>query len=821
MNDATFDGEWDEPRRPAGGSKPSGSKGEADPGTQRGESQRPNAGGPRGGDWRRTRGGGIDPDGELPVIKPEPGRQLSTRRDYPLDAYGPGLAYGEPQSGEFKIDLRKYLWLLFKHRWLILGSAAVFIGLGMLVTFLTTPIYRASTTIQISRQADKVVKMDDTEPENFGRDMEFYQTQYELLKSRSLAERVVAKLGLQDDQTFLNADAPSAFTKVKRLFFGTRTQAVTNDVAARQKGAANRILANLTIEPIRSSSIVKLSFDSPSAELAKTVVNAIADNYISSNLDRRFDSTNYARTFLEERLQQLKVKLEESEKELVAYAEKQQIVGSGDSQNLAMTNLTAANDALTKASADRLRTELLWQQVEQATGIGIPQFLENESIKEMRSKRSELSAEYKDKLAFFKPAFPEMQKLQAQISEIDRQINQEVQLIKTSVKAQYDASVEEEKSLTDRVEQLKEEVTKFRNKNIQYTILQREVDTNRSLYEGLLQRYKEIGVAGGVGTNNVSIVDRAETPTAAYSPRLSRNLGISLVLGLLLGGAAAFAREHLDDTFKSPEDVEESLGLPLLGIIPLARDSADPNELIADRNSHTAEAFRSLRTALQFSTSSGVPKTLLVTSSRPSEGKSTNAAALARNFAELGQKVLLIDGDLRKPSLHRYFGGAQEAGLSNYLAGRVKPPDAFRKTDLPTLLFMGSGPPPPNPAELLAGPKMLSLLSIASEHFDIVIIDGPPVGGLADAPLLASIAAGTLLVIDASGTRKALAKAALKRLYFARAQMVGVVLNKLDVTKSGYHYGYGYGYGYGDYGYYGVKDAAAEKIADGRASKGG
>jgi capsular exopolysaccharide synthesis family protein len=340
--------------------------------------------------------------------------------------------------------------------------------------------------------------------------------------------------------------------------------------------------------------------------------------------------------------------------------------------------------------------------------------------------------------------------------------------------------------------------------------LKREADTNRTLYDGLLQQYKDMGVAGAVSTNNVSVVDRAQVPGGPYKPNLRANLVRWLGFGLAAAALAIALFELLDDTFKSPEEIEEQLGLAVLGIIPIS----DGN-IFADINGPSnpiAEAFRSFRTALQFSTDQGTPKSIVVTSAQPGEGKSTTALALAVNFAHLGMKVLLIDGDLRNPSQHRNLARNNGAGLANYLAGLAMPESIFQKTDVDGLYFMASGPLPPNPAELLAGPKMLSLISTATEKVDLVIIDSPPVLGLADAPLLASIAAGTLLVIATGDTRRSVIKAALKRLHFARARMVGALMNKCDFRSN---YGYG-GYGYGtdyaalEYYGYGQKKALAQ-----------
>ena len=740
-----------------------------------------------------SNGGVRGNDRRLSVPPPERPQQIVERHEQPLETFTPSSAYMGPEPEEAGLDLRKYVWLLFKHRWLVLGSVGVFICLGLLATFLTTPLYQASTTVQINRDTPDFASMQSGQDAQLTApvsDAEFYQTQYELLKSRTLAERVVADLGLQDDPAFLAAVAPSAWTRIRNLFFGggSASKSAAEDVSERQKAAAARILGNMDVAPVRSSSIVKLSYDSPNPALAAKIVNALASSFIKINLERRYNASTYARNFLQDRLTQLKAKLEESEKALVAYAEKERIVSAGDKQTLAQSNLQAANNDYAKASTDRLKAQLLWEQAQASDGLSLPQVLEDKAVQKLRETRAALQQQYQDKLGLFKPDYPEMKQLKGQIDEVGRQIAAEIGVIKDSIKAQYDAAVAQEKSLADQVNTLKSQVTDFQNRNIQYTILQREVDTNRQLYDGLLQRYKEIGVAGGVGVNNISIVDNADVPARPYKPSLPRNLAISLMLGLLFGAGAAFAREQFDDTFKSPEDLEENLGLPLLGLIPLAQSAEEHAKMLDDPRSALSEAYRSLRTSLQFSTTTGLPKSLLVTSSRAGEGKSTTARTLARNFSDLGMNVLLIDADLRKPSLHEALNLDNDVGLTNCLTGAALPPDVFQQTGMSGLTFMASGPLPPNPAELLAGPRMLSLLTIAAEQYDVVVVDGPPVAGLADAPLLASMAIGTLLVIDAVGTRRGVAKAALKRLHFARAQLVGAVVNKVDISAQSYGY---------------------------------
>jgi capsular exopolysaccharide synthesis family protein len=763
----------------------------------------------------------------LPALAPQhvrAGRQVAYYDEPHLPVFAPDAAYAEQPTEGFSLDLRKYWWLLVKHRWLIAGITAVFVVGGFFTTFLTTPIYRATASIQIERQTPNIVDMSGMQMP-VRSSLEFYQTQYELLKSRSLGERVVSALDLVHDPAFMQTRPPSILARIKQAVFrsapageagATPAAEDAATVAARQRGAGYALANGLVVETQNNSSIFRLSYASTDAGLAQRIVNGYQDAFIAENLERRFQSTGYARTFLEDQLQQLKVKLEESEKALVDYADKQSIVDAGGGQSIALTNLNSANSALTDASRARLQLELTWKQIQETGGESLPDVMNSPTVQALRAKRADLQADYQDKLKTYKPGFPDMLKLRAQIDEMSDQIKAEIEVVKQSIKNQLDAAVAKENSLAGEVEKLKGSVVDFRNRNIQYNILQREADTNRQLYDGLLQRYKEIGVAADVGVNNISIVDRAEKPGAPFTPNLKANLAKALVLGLFIGGLAAFGREQLDDSFRSPEDIEEHLRLPLLGIIPRGDKNADMASTFDDPRSPISEAYRSLRTALQFSTASGMPRTLLVTSSRASEGKSTSAVMLSRNFAQMGLRVLLIDGDLRKPSLHNYFGCDDTAGLTNCLAGSIKPPEVFQETDLPTLTFLPCGPLPPNPAELLAGPKMYSLLSIAAQKFDLVIVDGPPVAGLADAPLLASMTMGTLLVVEAGKTRRKVAKTSLKRLHFARGQLVGVVLNKLDLASTGHSYGYGYGYGDENYYGYGADRERQARLSDNR-----
>jgi succinoglycan biosynthesis transport protein ExoP len=746
----------------------------------------------------------------LTTASPQPlvvrgGRQLATSNAAGLDS-------DDDEGGGLNLGI--YWHIIVKHRFVIGGAVLAALAVGVLLTLMTTPIYRATATIQIDREATRVVDIEGTESLKGG-DADFYETQYALLKSRSLAERVVQRENLASDPAFMSQEEGSSFSAIGRLFGRKEeTPVLSGSPGQRARVAANRVKGGLAVSPVRGSRLVNISYESSDREVAQRVVNAVAENFIGANLDRRFEGAGYARNFLEEKLATVKAQLEKSERDLVAYAQSQGIVsvaaatsptgGAAEtaSSSLTASDLVAMNTALTLAKGNRIAAEQRWNQA-RTSGMSLPQIMASPTVQGLRSQQATLQAKYQENLSTYKPDFPIMLALKAQIDALDGQIAAEAASVRQSVQAEYQLALRQEQELAGQVASLKGGVMDLRGRSIQYNILQREVDTNRSLYDGLLQRYKDIGVAGGIGANNISIVDRAQMPRSPYKPNLMNNLAVALGVGLLLGLAIAFGLESLDETIKVPEDIEGKLGMPLMGAIPMLEKGVTIDEAMADARSSLSEAYYSVRTALQFSTNDGVPRSLLVTSARPSEGKSTTATALARNFAKLGMNVLLVDGDLRNPSLHRVLRADSGTGISNYLTGSATMAELIQATDQPNLSFIPCGPLPPNPAELLAGATIRAMIAEAEANFDLLVIDGPPVMGLADAPLLASAVAGTVLVIEAGQTRRGLAKAALRRLALGNARILGGILSKFNVRSAGYGYGYGYGYAYAysyDYG---------------------
>lgn len=705
------------------------------------------------------------------------------------------LAGGSDNS---TFQVAEYWRLAVKYRFLILGSLLAAILIGVAATLLMTPIYSSSATLQIDREAARVLNLDEVQPrESMVQGEEFFQTQYGLLRSRSLAERVIDSLGLAGSDAFLD----SMGVNPPRRNEGTTAQRV----ARRREAVIQTIGDNLSVSPVRGSRLVVVSFKSPDPVLSARIVNAFAENFIQSNLDRKYESSSYAREFLEDRIAQTKARLEESERALVAYAANQQIINlreanspNGETQSLAGMNLSNINQALSEATARRIAAQQKARQTSGAALMTLPEVLQNPTIQRLTEERARLQAEYEGKLQVFQPAFPDMVRLKAQIDELDGQINTVAGGIRTAIRGQYAVALNEEQSLQSQVNGLKEDVLGLRARSVQYNILQRELDTSRTLYDGLLQRYKEVGITGNIAANNISIVDLGIPADEPSEPRLLVNLALAALLGLGFGVLAAFIMEALDETLASPDDLESKLGLPVLAVIPLLDKGVSPQEALRDVRSNFSEAYYSLRTALQFSTPNGAPATLLVTSSRPAEGKSTTAYATAVNLARLGRKVLLADGDLRNPSMHRIVGVENDHGMSNLLSGGAELRTLVKSTNQENLDFIACGPLPPNPAELWGGDRLKRVLQDAAQVYDHVVIDGPPVLGFADAPLLSSAADGTMFVLEARGTRRAQAKGALRRLMIGNGHIVGAVLTKFNtkaVQYGGYDYAYDYHYG--------------------------
>ena len=729
------------------------------------------------------------------------GRRPQGRATDPYDAL-PGGEQGRLEQADDQpiVDLASYWRLALKYRFLIIGCFLGTLIIGATLTLLMTPVYTAQATLQIDREAARVLESEDVAPrENMMQGEEFFQTQYGLLRSRSLAERVIESLGLASSNSTLEAmgvEAPEPG--------GTAAA----QAERRRAAALSALQSNLSVAPVRGSRLVAIGYDNPNPVVAARIANGFAENFIQSNLDRKFESSAYAREFLEERIAQTKERLESAERQLVAYAANQQIINVGEpsegaasggaTESLTSNNLVALNSALARTRAERVAAEERWRSANTAPLMTLPEVLQNPTIQRLTEQRAILDAEYQQKLSIYQPDYPEMVQLRARIQEADGQIQTIAGNIRSSIRSQYQIAANQERSLQAQVTGLTGEVLDLRDRSIQYNILQRELDTTRTLYEALLQRYKEVGVTANVTANNISIVDLATAPRIPSKPNMLLNMAIAALLGIGLGVLAALVLEALDETLATPDDVEKKLGVPVLGVAPLLDKGETTSEALGDIRSGFSEAYYSLRTALQFSTPDGAPSSLLISSARPAEGKSTTAYAVALNLARVGKRVLLVDGDLRNPSMHRVVGVENERGMSNLLSGSADLAAVVQATKQENMFFIPCGPLPPNPAELWGGDRLRQFLAETRNNFDHVVFDGPPVLGFADAPMLAAAVNGVLFVLESRGTRRGQARGALRRLQVGRAHLLGAVLTKFNAKSTsygGYDYAYDYHYG--------------------------
>ncbi|MEP7221518.1 MAG: polysaccharide biosynthesis tyrosine autokinase [Novosphingobium sp.] len=709
----------------------------------------------------------------------QPGRM--TGRGTGLESFASAPVAGPAYGGYARaLDPGEILRIINKWKRLII--AAVILGplIALGLSLMMTPRYEASAQLKIDQEDPVIIPGSGSASPIVVNRGEFLATQVGLLNSRTLAQRVVDAQRLAGNPAYADQSASAA---------------------QRRDSATERLRAQVTIDIVRDSRLVNITIASANAIEAAGLANAYADQFIASNLERDFDATAYARRFLEDRINSTRDRLEKSERDVVAYATQQGIVelGAADDKggkpSLESSTLVELNTALAEARNQRITAEQRFRQVR--SNAATTEAINNPVLQDLTRKRADALAEYQEKSAVFLPGLPAQVALKQRIESLDREIAKAQGNVGSASRLEYDGAVAREHELQTRLDGMKDTVLDLRKRSIQYTILQREVDTNRALYEALLQKYKEVGVSGGVGNNKVSVVDHARVPGGPVSPKVLWNVMLGLLTGIGLGLGAAFLLEFIDDTIKLPDDVASKLNMSLLGIMPSAPEGHDFVTEVQDPKSDLVEAAHSLRTSLQFATGHGVPRSVLITSSRPGEGKSSVSLALCASLARQGRKVLLIDADMRKPTY--YISGesrSDTAGLSNVLSGELTLDQATHDSAFENLQVIMAGPSVPNPAALLSEGGFASLLAQAAAKYDHVLIDGPPVMGLADAPIMGSIAEAVIIIVESASVYRSTIQAAMSRLKASNSRILGVVLNKFESRKTGYGYGYGYAYSY-------------------------
>lgn len=744
--------------------------------------------------------------------------------------------YSIPPQEEKEVHLRDYLKVLRKRMWIIIAVILIAGIVTALKTFPTKPVYRGTATIQINIENPHIVDFKEIFTINIWA-MDYYKTQHKILESRSLARRVIQTLNLSEHAEFLpqpqtpfqkwKSDVLSSlfsFFDFLNLFSSSsKNPNAERELPENEKDAplVSHFLGRLIIEPVKDSRLIKIQFDSHYPDLAGQVPNVLAKEYIQLNLESKVNMTEQAKEWLAKQLEDLKAKVERTEEALQEFGSKHDIISLDDKENVTMKRLQELNEALTKAESERMAKEAIYKQIKQDKGQTIdafPSILENKLIQELKQTYIQLEAQYMRLSETFKPNYPEMVRLRNQMEAIQKRVNLEISKGIASIKNEYESNLRRESLLRAAFEQQKAKVLEVQQSSIQYNILKREADTNKELYKVVLLRMKEVGVAASLNPSNIQVIDQAEIPRAPYKPNRQRNLLMAVVVGLFLGVGLAFFLEYLDNTVKTPEDVEQMIRLPSFGMVPeishkkrkqVNQRSSRPVELITFRHpkSILSEAYRSIRTSILLSFSEKPPKTIVFSSPNPAEGKTTTLINTAIALSQLGAQVIIIDADMRKPRVHQVFEQGNGTGLSTFLSGHASLGSLIKKSHIPNLYCISAGPIPPNPSELLGSNLFKKMLQSLGEKFDQIIIDSPPILGFTDSIILSASVEGVILVVSGGKTPKETLKRAKEALLQVNAKILGVVINRVNIEGYDYKdYYYRYSYYQSYYGREGKKE---------------
>ena len=698
---------------------------------------------------------------------------------------------------EKEFHLLDYWRIILKHRWTIAAFFTVIVVVVTVGSFLAEPVYRATAQILIERESPKVLGLPDVMNLNTG-DKDYYQTQYEILKSRALAARTVTALDLIHHPEF----AP----KEKKASEETPANKAPADSLVTPTWLLNAFLSRVIIEPVKNSRLVNVSVEAQDPALAMRSTNTLAEQYIRQNLDLHSRLSKEASEWLWQEIRDQRLKLEESESALQNYKVTQGIIAIEEKETITPQKLAELNTQLISVQNQRVELETKSHQIDaliarKGSPESIPEVISNSFIQNLKTQESKLIQDQAELSSKFGPKHPRMIRLTSERETIQGQIRNEEDKIITSIRGQYQVAQAREKNLKGAFEAQKNEALDLSRKSVQYNILKREVDTNSQMYDRLMQRLRETSISEQIETTNIRIVDRAEEPKKPIRPKKQTNILLAALIGLSLGIGLAFFFEYLDTSIKSPDEIEKELNLPFLGTVPSIKlpglgkkSTVDELVVLSHPHSNAAEAFRLIRTGIFLSTAERPPKTILITSSAPFEGKTLNAVNLALTMAQTESRTLIIDGDMRKPRVNKIFGIPVSPGLTDLLTSNLDPAQVVQATSDPHLDVITAGKTPPNPAELLGSERMRKILATVSERYDRVIIDSPPLIAITDGVILSSITEGVILIVHAGKTGKELVYRSVKSLQDAGAKILGIVLNNLEFKDYPYSYYYPYRY---------------------------
>ena len=727
-----------------------------------------------------------------------------------------------------RIDLRDYLRVVLKRKWTIITVFAVTVITVMIHAFTATPIYKATTRLIIDKENPNVVSIQEVMAVDAS-GTDYYQTQYKIIESRSVAADVIRRLRLDENEEFSPKPKDDLISNIRRsisqtftswkdgLFSLFRTEKPSSSVPEQEEvdhKLVSTFINRIDVTPIRNSRLVDISFEAKDPALAAKITNTLAAAFIDRNLDTKLRAVQDAVKWLHSRIEEERKKVEKAEQALLKYKEKHEIITdfSSDVEKVTAQKLAQLNTQVVEAESKRVEAETRYQQAAALTGSpdmldSIPEVLNNDLIRQIKAMEVDLYKRMSELSKKYGEQHPQMQAIESELKTLQKRKGQEITRVINSLRSEYKVAEAREKSLKASLEKQKRESLDLNQKAIEYTVLSRETESAKQMYDLLIKRFKETSLTEDMRTGNIRIIDRAHVPNAPVRPKRALNILLAVLLGLISGVGLAFFFEYLDNTIKLPEDIQRYLRVPYLGPVPAMAlngipESREKPELVAFHSpkSTASEAYRGIRTSILFSSAEKPPQVLLISSAAPQEGKTTTALNLAISMAQAGGKTILLDCDMRKPSLHKIFGYPRDKGISSILVGNCEVRDALITTQVPNLDIIPCGPIPPNPSEILGSPRMSKLMEFLRKTYSKIIIDSPPITAVTDAVVLGSLVDGTVLVIRAGGTPREIVRNGLNQLKGVNSPILGVVLNGVDMDRDGYYYYQYYYYYYGEDG---------------------
>ncbi|MDY6972331.1 MAG: polysaccharide biosynthesis tyrosine autokinase [Thermodesulfobacteriota bacterium] len=735
------------------------------------------------------------------------------------------------KTGQEQVDLRDYLRVIMKRRWTIITVLAVIVVTVTIHAFTATPVYEATARLIIDKENPNVVSIQEVMAIDAS-GMDYYQTQYKIIESRTVAREVIRRLNLEESEEFSpkpKAGLISTLSRSIRETFGFWTDSIAYLLKTEEKAISeasseyeedsalvSEFIDRIDVEPIRNSRLVDVSFQAKDPSLAARIANTLARAYIDQNLETRLMAIQDAVKWLHSRIEEERKRVEKAEHALLRYKERHNIVTdfSSDVENITAQKLAQLNAQVVEAESKRVEAETRYSQAMALVGTpdmldSIPEVLNNELIMQIKSMEVELYKRVSELSKKYGQRHPQMVAIRSELETLQKRKIQEVNQVVNSLRNEHMVALARENSFKAALGKQKRESLDLNQKAVEYGVLRREAESARQMYELLINRFKETSLTEDMKTGNIRIVDRAEVAETPIKPRKKLHMLLALMVGLTTGIGLAFFFEYLDNTIKLPEDIERHLKIPYLGPVPAmamedhgSQSGENRPELVTlhSPKSTASEAYRGIRTSILFSSAENRPQVILVTSAGPQEGKTITTTNLSITMAQSGSKVIILDCDMRRPKIHKLFGLSRDKGLSNVLVNGCGLKDAVVHTEITNLDIIPCGPIPPNPSEILGSSLMSKLLKVLEQDYERVVIDSPPITAVTDAVVLAKFADGIILVVREGETPREIIKNGLGQLQAVNGHVLGVVLNGIDIGRDNYYYYQYYYYYYGDDG---------------------